>query len=139
MDIKERVFSNYAMILGKQSDFIKIAKTLIRKKIITNILENKVYLNTTTECDYKKLKSIVIDFQPPGFGFVAVNWAESENNPCVTKTLVDAGFSFFYLGEDGSWLATPYYLLIHQDSLPEIKQLAQQGYFKEVKQGLWNL
>ena len=139
MDIKERVFSNYAMVLGKQSDFIKLAKTLIRKKIITTVAENKVYLNTTTECDYKKLKSITLDLQPPGFGFVSVNWSESESNPCVTKTLVDAGFSFFYLGEDGSWLATPYYLLVHKDSLSEIKTLAKQGYFGQVKQGLWNL
>lgn len=139
MDIKERVFSNYAMILGKQSDFIKLAKTLIRKKIITNVYDNKVYLNTTSECDYTKLKTIHFDLQPPGFCFVSVNWAESEANPCVTKTLVDAGFSFFYLGEDGSWLSTPYYLLIHKDSLNEIKHLAQQGYFGQVKQGLWNL
>lgn len=139
LDIKDRVFNNYAMILGNKSDFIKVAKTLIRKHIITQVVDNKVYLNTTDSCDYKTFKNIKFDLQPPGFGFISVNWAESESNPCVSKTLVDAGFSFYYLGEDGSWLATPYYLLIHKDSYNEIKTLAQQGYFGKVKQGLWNL
>lgn len=135
----DTVFFNYTNLLGKHSDLILALKVLVRAKLPLQIIDGKVYINSTDKPSLSEFKSLSLTIQEPGFTSLNVNWSESENNPLVTKTLAEAGFSFYYMGEDGSWLATPTYLLVHKNSLPEIKSLAKQGYFSQVQGALWNL
>lgn len=139
MDIKNKIFSNYAVLVGKKSDFNKAVKILLRNKIVCEVIKDKFYANSTTQTNVQSIKDFKCPIQEPDFTSMSVHWSESESNPLVTKILLDHGFGFYYLGEDGSWLATPFYILVHKSSLSEIKDLAKKGYFSQIKGGLWNL
>lgn len=143
-EISNKVFSNYGTLLAKVSDLKKILRILIKNKITLAYQQDTVYANSIDNVNQKEelehLKKMNLKIEgDKDFTYLKVNWSESENNPIVSAILRKNGFNFYFMGDDGSWLARPYYLVTSKQSHDEIKTLAQQGYFKDVSSSLWNI
>ncbi len=134
------IFSNYAVIIGTKSDFFDLLKALVKLKIPLFYENEKLFINYDKNF-LASIKDMNLTVQQPDIVSLKIYWADYEDEKLsFIKKLIDKNkFSAHFMGDDGSWLATPYYLIWTPASKDHIFSLAKSGYFGPLANSLWKI
>lgn len=128
-------FSYSGFLLIRKDDLIGLIKLCIRHKI--NIMENEGRIYVGRENDLKSIKEYTVVYDN-NFSMIHVYYLESKKRE-ISKIIEVNGYHLNFLGDDGSWLANPYYLITSKKSANEIKDLVKNGFFKNITSNLWRI
>jgi nicotinamidase/pyrazinamidase len=129
-------WSQSAMVIGHVNDFHEMYKIMLKNKLVMFYEKenNSIYVDYNKN-DLSSLKLMKNEVQHEILQ-VSIKWRESDDRE-ISKLLLAKGFGFKYLGDDGSWVGTPYYLMFSKRTKPLILEYAKKGFFSGLANNLW--
>jgi hypothetical protein len=128
-------FSYSGFFLIRKDDLISLIKLCVRSKINIMATEGRIYVGRENNLKSIKEYNMVYD---NNFSMIHVCYLESKKRE-ISKIIECNGYHLNFLGDDGSWLANPYYLITGKKSINEIKDLVKNGFLKNLTSNLWRI
>lgn len=127
-------FHSTGFYILHKDDFKRLYKIILKNNVSVQSIDNTLLIGSDGIKD--NFKNIKLDFDRD-FTMMKIILVESDNYE-ISNIIKNSGFKGYYLGDDGSWLANPYYLIFGDKTSAIINRAIKGGMFSKLAGSLWN-